>query len=139
MKNISTLLIFCFLCSQSIFAQSQKIFVKSLTADANSVVVDLEGQATVSEWNEKFVRVTTTVEVTNFNEEILKRLVAVGRYALTSTTENGSMQISMPKLTTKLTIKGQTLNEVMSYEILVPAGTTVEVVNSETTTASDVN
>jgi len=138
MKKLFTLLIISFLFTQASFAQSQKTFVKSLTAHSNSVAVDLEGNTEISEWSEKFIRVTTTIEVTNFNEDILKRLVSVGRYTLETNTEDGVMNISMPKLATKVTIKGQALNEILTYEIFVPKGTTVEVV-SETDSTGDVN
>ena len=138
MKKLFTLLIFSFLFTQVTFAQSEKTFVKSMTADASNVVFDLEGNAEVSEWNEKFIRITTTVEVTNFNEDILKRLVSVGRYEFTSTTQDGVMTITLPKIATKVTIRGQMLTEILKYEIFVPAGTNVELA-TPTLTVSGLN
>ncbi|BDS12193.1 hypothetical protein [Aureispira anguillae] len=126
MKKIFTLLIFCCLAAQITFAQSQKTFVKSLATQASTVVLNLDGATNITEWDEQFIRVTTTIELTNFNEEILKRLVAVGRYTLETTTKDGVMTVNMPKLATKVTIKGQLLNEVLNYEILVPKGITIE-------------
>lgn len=126
MKKIFTLFILSFLTVQMSVAQSQKTFVKSLVANASTVSVNLVGDTEVTEWDEQFIRVTTTIELTNFNEEILKRLVSVGRYTLETTTKDGVMMINMPKLSTKVTIKGQILNEVLRYEILVPQGITVE-------------
>ena len=130
MKTIFTLFILSFLFVQTSFGQSQKTFVKSLSANACSIAVDLEGKTEITEWDESFVRVTTTIELSNFNEEILKRLVSVGRYSIETTTNNGVMTIQMPKLATKVTIRGQVLNEVLSYQILVPEGMTVEMVSS---------
>ena len=130
MKTIFTLFILSFLFVQTSFGQSQKTFVKSLSANASSIAVDLEGKTEITEWDESFVRVTTTIELSNFNEEILKRLVSVGRYSIETTTNNGVMTIQMPKLATKVTIRGQVLNEVLSYQILVPEGMTVEMVSS---------
>jgi hypothetical protein len=134
MKTIFTLFILSILFVQTSFGQSQKTFVKSLTANASSIAVDLEGKTQVTEWEESFVRVTTTIELSNFNEEILKRLVSVGRYSIETTTADGVMTIQMPKLATKVTIRGQVLNEVLSYEILVPQGMTVEMVTSPSDT-----
>lgn len=126
MKHLLTILFFL-LTVQMSFAQSQKTFVKSLTADAATVVVDLEGQTAVNEWNENFIRVITTVELTNSSEEILKRLVAVGRYSLESETIDGVMTLTMPKLATKVNVKGELLNEIVQYEIFVPQGLSVTV------------
>ena len=130
MKTIFTFFIFSILFVQTSFGQSQKTFVKSLSANASSISVDLEGKTEVTEWEESFVRVTTTIELSNFSEEILKRLVSVGRYSIETTTNNGVMTIQMPKLATKVTIRGQVLNEVLTYEILVPEGMTVEMIAS---------
>lgn len=130
MKTIFTIFILSILAVSTSFGQSQKTFVKSLTANASSIALDLEGKTEIAEWDEAFVRITTTIELSNFNEEILKRLVSVGRYSIETTTNNGVMTIQMPKLATKVTIRGQVLNETLSYEILVPEGITVEVVTS---------
>lgn len=130
MKTIFTLFILSILFVQTSFGQSQKTFVKSLAINTSSIALDLEGKTEIAEWDETFVRVTTTIELSNFNEEILKRLVSVGRYSIETTTNNGVMTIQMPKLATKVTIRGQVLNETLSYEILVPEGITVEVITS---------
>lgn len=134
MKRIFTLFFLSFFFTQIAFSQSEKTFVKSLVAHTSNVVVDLEGAATVTEWNEKFIRVTTTVEVTNFSDDILKRLVAVGRYEITGDVEDGVMIVRMPKLATKVTIKGQLLEEIMTYEVFVPEGITVEMATEDTPT-----
>ncbi len=125
MKHIFTILIFTLLFAQSATAQSQKTFVKSLTLESNEILADLDGTMTVSEWDKDFVRITATVNVTNFSEEILKRLFIVGRYSLEAALENEIMVIRMPKLATKVTIKGKELKEKVSYQISVPRGTIV--------------
>jgi hypothetical protein len=136
MKTIFTFFVLLILSVQTSFGQSQKTFVKSLTANASSIAVDLEGNTEITEWKESFVRVTTTIELSNFNEEILKRLVSVGRYSVETTTSNDIMTIKMPKLSTKVTIRGQVLNEILTYEILVPEGMTVEMVISPNDTTA---
>jgi hypothetical protein len=138
MKKVFTFLIISFLFTQTSFAQSQKTFVKSLAAHSSSIFVDLEGAADISEWSETFIRVTTTIKIRNFNEDILKRLISVGRYTLETTTEDGVMRISMPKLARKVTIKGQALNEVLTYEIFVPSGIAIGIV-SQTGATGNVN
>ena len=132
MKTIFTLFVLSILFVQTSFGQSQKTFVKSLSANTSSISIDLEGKTEIVEWEESFVRVTTTIELSNFSEEILKRLVSVGRYSVETTTSNGIMTIQMPKLATKVTIRGQALNEILTYEILIPEGMTVEMVTNPT-------
>lgn len=130
MKRIFTLLFFLCCCVQINFAQSQKTFVKSLSMQqASTLSIQLDGAIEILEWDQSFVRVTSTIELANFNEEILKRLVAVGRYSLTSNTANGVMTITMPKLATPVTIKGQALKEILSYQVYIPKGITVETNN----------
>lgn len=130
MKTIFTLFILTILFVQTSFGQSQKTFVKSLSAPTSSIAVDLEGKTEIIEWEESFIRVTTTIELTNFNEEILKRLVSVGRYNIETATNDGIMTIQMPKLSTKVTIRGQVLSEILSYDILVPEGMSVEMISN---------
>jgi hypothetical protein len=138
MKNLFLILVITVLSIPITFAQSQKTFVKSMTADASTVIVNLEGETKVSEWSEKFIRITTTVQVTNSSEEILKRLVLVGRYAISSEVVDGQMRINMPKLATKVTIRGEFLDEELTYHISVPKGVTVEL-SADATTTIDVN
>lgn len=137
MNKIFTL--FIFLLVQVCWAQSQKTFIKSLPTAASAIAVQLDGNTEITEWDEQFVRITTTIELTNFSEEILKRLVAIGRYTLETTVKDDVMVINMPKLATKVTIKGQMLNEVLSYKILVPRGITAETTSKNTSSSDAVN
>ena len=126
MRKQSTLtIIILFFFVQISFAQSKKTFVKSLAAETKNIVLNLPGNAEVIEWNEQFVRVTTTIIITNFSEDILKRLFAVGRYSLISSVEQSVMTLNMPKIDRKVSIKGVMLNEILSYKVFVPAGSVV--------------
>lgn len=136
MKKIYT--IFLFFVVLGIQAQSEKSFVKSISAESNQVVLQFAGSTEVNEWNEDFIRITTTVHLTNFNEDILKRLFSVGRYSLEKETNEGKMQLSMPKLLRPVSIKGVQLNERLIYQIFVPKGTNVDIEKPVANT-SDVN
>lgn len=136
MKSIFLFFTLSIFFVQTSFGQSQKTFVKSLSANASSIAIDLGGKTEVTEWEESFIRVTTTIELSNFNEDILKRLVAVERYSIETSTDNGVMTITMPKLDTKVTIRGQLLNEILTYEILVPEGMTIEMVQNHNNAAN---
>lgn len=125
MKKIYTILLFFVVLSLS--AQSKKSFVKSVQAVSKKVVIQLSGTSQVNEWQEDFIRITTTVQLTNFSEDILKRLFSVGRYSLVSVPKEGVLYLSMPKVLRPVSIKGIYLNEILNYEIFVPRATTVTV------------
>ncbi len=108
--------------SQIVFSQSEKSFIKSFVAESTNISVDLDGIKEINEWNENFIRVQVTVGISNFNEDILKRLIALGRYSIESITREGEMMLIMPKLLKKITVKGVLLNEYLSYEVLVLSG-----------------
>lgn len=110
----------------SIQAQSQKTFVKSLVLESRSVIADLDGEVVFEEWDKDFVRVTATVQLTNFDEEMLKRLAIAGRYDLESSLEEGAMYIRMPKLAKQIDIRGQMLEDKVYYKIAVPEGSLVD-------------
>ncbi|MCP4440354.1 MAG: hypothetical protein GY810_15520 [Aureispira sp.] len=140
MKQFITLLFFMTFCTAISVAQSQKTFIKSLPLDGNqNVTLAAAGNVQVSEWDKDYIRITTTVEVLNFNEDILKRLVAVGRYSLESTTKDGALIVTMPKIATQVTIKGSLLKEVFKYEIQVPKNVTVDTQAEDATTTAEVN
>jgi hypothetical protein len=132
MRNLFTLLMFFLVFySQIVFSQSERSFVKSFVAEATNITVDLDGIKEIKEWNESFIRIHVTVGISNFNEDILKRLIALGRYSIESITREGEMILIMPKLMKKVTIKGVFLNEYLSYEVLVPKGTIVNLSSRE--------
>ena len=130
MKKLFTLIIFLMTLTQTTWAQSQKTLIKSLPIEGASIVADLGGTVQTTEWDKDFVRITATVDVKNFSEEILKRLFAVGRYEIVATTKDGVTTLTMPKLATKVTIRGQQLLEEVTYEISVPRGMSLEIKES---------
>ena len=80
---MKTFITFFALVLMSIFnlcAQSQRQIVKTLDLKGQSVVASFHGNITVVESETEFVRVTATVSVSNFSDDILKKLVEVGRY-----------------------------------------------------------
>lgn len=111
----------------SVQAQIQKTFVKSLVLESRSVIADLDGEVVFEEWDKDFVRVTATVQLTNFDEEMLKRLAIAGRYDLQSSLEDGAMYIRMPKLAKQIEIRGQKLEDKVYYKIAVPEGSLVDI------------
>ena len=118
----------------SLQAQVQKTLVKSIatsstTANTQQAFFKLPGKTVVSRWDEKFIRVTTHLKVGNMNESIVKQLLMVGRYTISSqiNEENQTLLVYMPKMANKITVKGTQLSELLEFEISVPKGYSIQI------------
>lgn len=119
-------------CNLSMYAQAQKNIVKSYTYDgAKKVVLAVNGQVEIEEWDEKVVRLVTTIDAMNFSEATLKGLTEAGRYTCETVNENGAMVLAMVKAQKELVIKGTKIEEKYAFKIFVPRGVTVEQVKHE--------
>jgi hypothetical protein len=123
MKSIFFVCCFLVTIVSSIHSQSKTTLVKSMPTEAPSVVFDIPGEIKTSSWDKDYIRITITIEVTNNNEDVLKKLVSLGRYDFKSTLENGNQIISIPKLIHKISMKGVDLVEKLSLEVMLPYGT----------------
>lgn len=127
MKNILLILIFSVILLPFSFTQGQKALIKSFNTDSQELVVDMVGRVIINEWDEDLIRVVSNIEINNFSEQVLMRLLVVGRYSITSEIINGAQVIKMPKIAHQVSIKGEMLEEVLEYHIFVPRGTNVNV------------
>ena len=124
MKNLFTLLVLVFAFTTG-FAQTEKSLTKSVAVnETHTAFVMLPGEVALSEWDESFIRVTTTIEVENMSENIVKRLVIVGRYSVEAKEDKyGKMMvIKMPKAAHHVTVQGVELVESYKFEINAPKG-----------------
>jgi len=106
-------------------AQAKKTLEKSVELTAStSAIVNLPGEVSLNAWENDFIRVTTYLRVDNMNENIVKQLVMVGRYTLSTDLDagNGTLIITMPKVANQVTVKGVLLSEQLSFEINAPEG-----------------
>ena len=102
-------------------AQTDITLVKSLDVRGqHQVIIDLPGQVKVSTWDEPFARVTTSIELKNFDESLLKRLVAAGRYNVELQVVDGQPAILMPKVGMPVSIQGKQVQEVFRFELQLP-------------------
>ncbi|WP_264788760.1 hypothetical protein [Aureispira anguillae] len=125
MKKIFTSLIFVFSLVVLTNAQLTKTLSKSVDLEeTHTAYIMLPGNVTVTEWEEKYLRVTTTLDVENMGESIVKRLMIIGRYNLEAKKDKyGKMMVlTMPNTTNFVTIKGVDLIERYSFEVNVPKG-----------------
>lgn len=135
MRNLITVLVLVLGFATQIAAQSQKTLVKSIAVEnASNVVLALNGTVETSEWDEAYIRIVTNINVKNFDENILKRLVLVGRYNIESTNADGKVLVEMPKVAHFVTVKGVDLEEHITFEVFVPKGINVELPLKQATT-----
>lgn len=124
MKTLFTIFAFI-IATASISAQTEKVLSKSIDIeDSHTAYVMLPGDVAVNEWNENFVRITTTVTVQNMDETVVKRLVLVGRYDMEITTDKFGhlILIKMPNIANMVAVQGVELVESYSFEINAPKG-----------------
>ena len=108
-------------------SQVQKNIVKSYQHNGAQVLtLAVEGEVEIEEWDEKIVRLVTTIDAINFNEPTLKALTEAGRYTSTSKNVDGSMILTMLKAQRELEIRGTVIEEKYRFKIFVPRGVTVE-------------
>ena len=128
MKALITFFAFVAVFMSNVCAQSQRQIVKTLDLKGQTLVASFHGAVKVVESETEFVRITATIDVANFSDDILKKLVEVGRYDIkTTTSTDGKTILSMPAIEKRVIIKGVDLVERMSYEIQVPKGTNISV------------
>jgi len=110
---------FLLLVSNTVFAQAQRTFVKSFNLKGdNYVTLNLNGPASVEQWNETYVRVLTNVTLDKGNDAALRFFAQKGRYRLSMTTNSGAT-ISAP-IHTDIKYQGKTLQESISYTVFIP-------------------
>ena len=124
MKTLLTLLVLV-LAATTTFAQTEKTLTKSLALnETHTAFVMLPGDVSLTTWDENFLRVTTTIQVANMSENIVKRLVVVGRYSIeTKEDKFGKMMvIKMPKVAHYVAVQGVDLVESYNFKIQAPKG-----------------
>jgi hypothetical protein len=111
-----------------IFAQhGEKTFVKAFNLKGNQTVYfDLQGKTEVKTWPEKQLRLLMNVRLENGSEVMLKSLMQAGRYNLQSEELSKGFTIFAPQLEKEVRMRnGQTLVEMISYTLYVPANVQV--------------
>jgi hypothetical protein len=124
---VASLLLIC----TSAYSQAQKNMVKSYPfSNASSILLAVDGSVEIVEWDQKLVRLVTTIDALNFNEATLKALADAGRYSCSYTNSNdGAMILTMLKAQRSLTIRNVLIKEQYQFKIFVPKGVVVEQVN----------
>lgn len=125
---IYTVIFVLFAAVNSVFAQSSKTLVKTVDNKGAAVLVaDLNGKVSIKETDNKFVRITTNIEASNISADMLQKLVEAGRYTIQADVDaNGNCVLTMPSIEKRVIIKGVDLVDVLSFEIELPKGVTLQ-------------
>ena len=126
MRPLVYTLLLCFI-SLGLSAQARSTLIRSFPNDAElPLLLCFSGQVSVTEWEQNHIRVTTIIEIENFDEPLLKRLIAAGRYSVEADTQNGKLRFTMPKIDRIVRIQNTELKELIRYEVQVPKGQAFE-------------
>ena len=142
MKKIQITLICFFLANVLAIAQTnvEKTLVKSFNLKGNtSVTLNLDGDIQVKERAGEIMRVQMLISVAGSNA-MLKSLITAGRYNLVLEESENGLVVTSPGLARKITIRGESLKENISYVVYVPDDVTVSYggeVSSDLTKPSD--
>jgi len=115
-------------------SQSEKTLVKSFNLKGMQVVVlDLDGEVEVKEWNKPIMRIQLTIVIEKGNESTLKSLVRAGRYNLYSKVTDEDFEIFAPGTKKEMKISGQDLNENITYTVYAPENVIVKMAGEAST------
>ncbi|MEO1517815.1 MAG: hypothetical protein AAFV95_22535 [Bacteroidota bacterium] len=141
MKSFKTLFtaILIALISQTAFAQvAEKTLVKSFNLKGQQLVVlNLEGDVQVQEWNNDIMRIQMGISIPNVHTTTLKSLVQAGRYHLRSKVEEDSYLVYAPGLEKEVKIRGQKLNEKITYTVYAPRNVLVKMADEASTSNAE--
>lgn len=139
LKNFFSVLVLMFVTISLTAQTAEKTLVKSFNLQGNDVVLlDLDGQIEIKEWDNPIMRVQIVVSLENSNSTILKALVKAGRYNLTGGEEKGEYRVHAPGIDREVKIKGKVLTENLSYIVFAPKDVLVKT-RLETTTSAVMN
>lgn len=127
MKQLLYTIALLLIGQQAVWAQAQKNIVRSHQYNGEQLIsLASEGTLEIEEWDEKIVRLVTTIEAVNFNENTLKALAEAGRYTSSSKDVDGTLILTLLKAQRQLEIRGVKIKERYHFKLYVPKGVTVE-------------
>lgn len=129
-KIFTTILLITAMVTSTFAQQTERVLAKSFNLHGKQIVVmEVEGNVEVKEWNNEIVRVQMSIELTNGTSSMLKSLVKARRYNLVSTEKGDEVVINIPNLEKQVKVRGTELIEKISYTVFAPADVQVKLAN----------
>lgn len=138
LKIYSIVLLATMVASTSFAQQAERTLVKSFNLKGKqTVVMNVDGNVEVKEWNNDIMRIQMSIELTNGTNSMLKSLVQARRYNLVAVAKGEEMNINMPSMEKKVKISGKELTEKISYTVFAPAHVQVKLTNESSANHTD--
>ncbi len=114
---------------------AEKTLVRAFNLQGNhQVLLDVDAKVDFQEWNQDQMRVMMTISLVDGSEIMLKNLVKVGRYNLTSEVTEEGLRVYAPGLEKQVKLRsGMELQEVISFIIYAPGDVLVNTKQLELT------
>jgi len=125
---LTTALTFALLCTLNAQNVAEKTLVKSFNLKGSQVVMlDLDGDIDVQEWNNDIMRIQITIAIPNGNDAMLKSLIRAGRSNLQSKDgEEDAFLVYAPALDREIKLNGNPLKEELTYQIFAPSNVVIK-------------
>lgn len=138
LRLYSLILLATMVASTTIAQNAERTLVKSFNLKGKQIVVmDVDGNVEVKEWNGDIMRIQMSIELTNGSNSMLKSLVQARRYTLVAEVDGEELKINMPSMEKQVKIRGRELNEKISYTVFAPTDVQVKLTNESSASALD--
>jgi len=138
LKFYSLIMLATMVANTVIAQNAERTLVKSFNLKGKQVVVmDVDGDVEVKEWNGDIMRIQMSIELTNGSNSMLKSLVQARRYTLIAAVEGEKLKINMPSMEKQVKIRGRELTEKISYTVFAPTDVQVKLTNESSASALD--
>lgn len=110
---------------------AEKTLVRAFNLQGNhNVLIDINGPLEVQTWNQDQMRVMMTISIPNASDMMLKNLVKVGRYNLTSAEDTNGLKVFAPGLEKQVKLRnGTELEENITMVVYAPHNVQVSGLN----------
>ena len=104
----------------------EKTLVKPVNLYGNmNVDVLLNGEVSIKEWSNSHAQVEMSITAYGVNSQVLKSLVAAGRYNIKVDVEGEKVVLSTPNLAKALKVRGSSLKDEVKFILYVPTSCSV--------------
>lgn len=100
----------------------EKTLVKPVNLLGNNEVdVLLNGEVSIKKWSSDHAKIEMSIKAYGVNSQVLKSLVAAGRYNINVENKDGKIILSTPNLEKALKVKGNSLKDEVTFILYVPS------------------
>ncbi len=111
-----------------------KEYVRSFALqEQDTILIALNVPYEIIEWDRRLVRTFTQVEAFSLPDEYLRRLSRKGRYSITGSRKDHTLQVNMNKIGHYITVQGIPLTDEVAVKIYAPVDFPLKVVCSSKT------